>query len=70
MLLAPDGTLIYKRRHSLPISVDSEDVPGLAGSQSATGHMLFVTSFLCLQLSRMARGIMLSTGTFIYLCFT
>jgi len=37
--LAPDGTLIYKRRHSLPESVDSDDLPSSTGTpQSATGQ--------------------------------
>lgn len=37
-LLADDGTLIYKRRHSLPVSVDVDDVTCSTGTQSATGQ--------------------------------
>jgi len=38
VLLADDGALIYKRRHSLPESDNSDDTPSSAGSQSATGQ--------------------------------
>jgi len=37
-LLAHDGTLIYKRHHSLPMSVDSDDTAASVGTQSATGQ--------------------------------
>jgi len=37
VLLADDGTLIYKRRHSMPVSVDSDDQPSSTGPHSATG---------------------------------
>jgi len=36
LLKTADGTLIYKRRHSLPMSVESDSMPDSAGTQSAT----------------------------------
>ena len=36
LLKSGDGTLIYKRRHSLPVSAELEDVPVSSGTQSAT----------------------------------
>ena len=41
--LGHDGMLIYKRRHSLPLSIDSDDVPHASGAQTVTGlHYLLI----------------------------
>jgi len=37
-LLADDGALVYKRRHSLPVSLDSDDTSASTGTQTATGQ--------------------------------
>jgi len=36
LLKSRDGTLIYRRRRSLPVSIESDDVPDSAGTQPAT----------------------------------